>query len=177
MRSSLPAPGARGLEGVSPGRPSLLHLRVQNLIQSQDDSNCHMPPEDWRGPCGQMRPAADPAPRSAECGSCVCDQAPHLCPAFQMHAFQKASVHWNTSFKPTGRGAGGAKHEWSLGAPEQRNSKMRNRLLLALDLSALILSCGYVGWFRSRLSLALLELSYSRSTGTRVGQFIRQEAD
>ena len=32
---------------------------------------------------------------------------------------------------------------------------MRNRLLLALDLSALILSCGYVGWFRSRLSLAL----------------------
>lgn len=32
---------------------------------------------------------------------------------------------------------------------------MRNRLLLALDHSALILSCGYVGSFRSRLSLAL----------------------
>lgn len=148
MRSSLPARGARGLEGVSPGRPSLLQLRVQNLIESGRFKLLYAagrrkgpvrPNESCRGPS-----AAVPG---------ACDQAPHRRPAFQTHAFQKA-VHWNTSFKPVGRAAGGAKPEWSLGAPEQRNSKMRNRLLLALDHSALILGCGYAGWFRSRLSLA-----------------------
>lgn len=137
----LPAAVARGRGGARPGRrqpfassTGTTSFRTRTIQTARGLCAARR----QRGRCGHIRAAADPALLSPEC------VRPGPGSAASFSDAKKASVHWNSSLPPVGRGTGGAEPSWRWAAGHG-NWEMGTTPLLTLGYSALIWGGGEVG--------------------------------